>query len=56
MKTPNTIQSELNAIRLKLYEETKDLTPTEQTRRSNELGAKLAKQYGFVILSESDAS
>ena len=49
MKTPNTIEQEINRIRLKLYEETKDMTAEEHTRRSNELGRKLAAQYGFTI-------
>ena len=46
----NNIEAEIDRIRLKLYEETKDLTPAEHTRRSNELAEKLAKQYGFTIL------
>jgi hypothetical protein len=49
MKTPNTIEQEINRIRLEIYEETKNLTPEERTRRSNELGRKLAAQYGFTI-------
>lgn len=42
-------ETEINRIRVKLYEETKDLTPTEHTRRSNEQGQRLAAQYGFTI-------
>jgi len=45
----NNIEDEIDAIRLKLYEETKDLTREERTRRSNERGQKLAAQYGFTI-------
>ena len=45
----NDIEDEIDRIRIKLYEETKDLTPEEHTRRSNELGRKLAAQYGFKI-------
>ena len=48
MKKNNT-ETEINIIRLKLYEETKDLTPEEHTRRSNEKARKLAAQYGFTI-------
>ena len=49
MKTPNTIEQEINRIRLEIYEETKNLTSEERTRRSNERGQKLAAQYGFTI-------
>jgi len=49
MKKPNTIEQEINRIRLEIYEETKNLTPDERTRRSNERGQKLAAQYGFTI-------
>ena len=45
----NDIEDEIDRIRIKLYEETKDLTVEEHTRRSNELGQKLAAQYGFTI-------
>ena len=30
MKKPNTIEAELDAIRLKLYEQTKDMTTSER--------------------------
>ena len=43
------IEAEINKIRLELYEETKDLTKSERTRRSNEQGQRLAAQYGFKI-------
>ena len=42
-KTPDTIEQEVNAIRLKIYEETKDMTPaqlTEYYRKSGEASAK----------------
>ena len=42
-------EAEINRIRLELYEETKDLTPAERTRRSNEQGQRLAAEYGFKI-------
>ena len=45
----NSVETEINKIRIKLYEETKDLTPEEHTRRSNEKARKLASQYGFTI-------
>ena len=49
MKKMNRCEAEIDQIRLKLYEETKHLTKTEHTRRTNELAYKLAAQYGFTI-------
>ncbi len=48
------IEEEINQIRLQLYEETKDLTYEERTKRSNELGKRLAEQYGFKIATPAD--
>ena len=45
----NDIEDEIDRIRIKLYEETKDLTLEEHARRSNELAQKMAVQYGFKI-------
>ena len=42
-------ETEINRIRLEIYEETKNLTREERTRTSNERGQKLAAQYGFRI-------
>ena len=50
----NNPETEINKIRLKLYEETKDLTSEEHTRRSNEKAKKLAAQYGFIIRTPSE--
>jgi len=44
------IEEELDAIRIKLYEETKDLTIEERIKRTNELTQKLAEQYGFTVV------
>jgi len=49
LKAPNTIEQEINRIRLEIYEETKNMTVEERTRQSNERGQKLAAQYGFII-------
>ncbi len=42
-------EDELDAIRVKLYEETKDLTREENSKRLNEMGRKLAAEFGFKI-------
>jgi septin family protein len=49
----NRIEEELDAIRIKLYEEMKDLTPEEHTKKTNERLQKLAEQYGFTIVSSA---
>lgn len=49
MTKMNRCEAEIDAIRLKLYEETKHLTQEEQIKRINDKGQKLAAQYGFTI-------
>jgi hypothetical protein len=45
----NNIESEIDAIRDKIWEQTKHMTATERTDWFNERGQKLAAQYGFKI-------
>jgi len=45
----NRCEAEIDAIRLKLYEQTKHMTREEHTRWSNERGVRLSAQYGFKI-------
>jgi len=52
----NSCESEIDEIRLKLYDETKDLTIEEHTQRSNELTLKTAAKYGFKIGQPIDKS
>ena len=47
----NNTETEINRIRIKLYEETRDLTMPQRVKRSNELAEKLSKQYGFIVKS-----
>ena len=49
----NRCETEIDAIRLKLYEETKDLTREEDNKRLKELGQKLSIEYGFTIISST---
>jgi len=53
MKTPNTIEEEINRIRLQIYEEIKDLTTEQYVKRTNKIAEDLAKQYGFTIVSSA---
>jgi len=53
MKTPDTIEEEVNRIRLQIYEETKDLTSAQYVQRTNRIAAALAKQYGFHFAADA---
>lgn len=46
----NRCEAEIDAIRLELYEETKNLTREENNKRLEELGKTLSAQYGFTIV------
>ena len=43
-------EAEIDAIRVKLYEETKDLTREERIKRANDKSQKLAAQFGFAFI------
>ena len=49
MATMNRCEAEVDAIRIKLHEQTKHMTVSEHTRWSNERAQKLSAQYGFKI-------
>ena len=51
MRTPNTIEDEIDAIRLKIYEETKDMTCQEVSDYYRKSGESAAKKYGFKRVS-----
>ena len=53
MKTPNTIEQEINQIRLSIYEKTKDMTPTQLTEYYRKSGEASAKKYGFKIVASA---
>ena len=50
MARMNPCEAEIDEIRLKLYEETRNLTRDEQIRRTNEKTQNLANEYGFSVL------
>ena len=45
----DTIEEELNAIRLELYEEIKDMTPEEEVTYIRAQTAPIIKQYGLKV-------
>ena len=49
MRTMNRCEAEVDSIRDKLHEKTKNMTAAEHTHWSNERAQKLAVQYGFTI-------
>ena len=54
MKTYKTVEQEVNQIRLKIYEETKNLSPEQYTERVRKIGENAAKKYGFQRISSAD--
>ena len=53
MSVMNGCEAEIDAIRLALHEETKDLTMEEQIKRSRDNVRKLAAEYGFTIVESA---
>jgi len=49
MKAINEIERDINRIRLQIYEETKNMTPSQRAERVNRIGEAAAKKYGFKI-------
>jgi len=55
MKTISQIEREVNQIRLKIHEETKDLTPEQYKERLDRITEAAAKKYGFKIVASRPA-
>ena len=53
MKTYKSVEREVNLIRLKIYEETKNLTPEQYTEKVRKTGEKAAKKYGFQRVAKA---
>jgi hypothetical protein len=56
MKTANTIEQEVNKIRLQIYEKTKDMTPEQLTEYYKKSGEASSKKYGFKIITRAIGS
>ena len=50
MAKVNNIEAEVDAIRDKIYEETKHLSREEQNKRLQDRVQKAAAQFGFTII------
>ena len=53
MAKMNRCEAEIDAIRLRIYEETKELTREEQNKRLRDKTQRLAAQYGFKIVQSA---
>ena len=56
MKKPNTIEDEIDRIRLKIYEETKDLTVAQRMERRKKTVEATMKKFGlkFKLAYDTD--
>ena len=54
MKTPDTIEDEIDRIRLKIYEETKHMTPAQRVERTRRNAEATALKCGFKIVESAD--
>jgi hypothetical protein len=53
MKTPDTIEHEVNQIRLAIYEKTKDMTPAQLTEYYKKSTESTIKKYGFKVIASA---
>ncbi|MDR1872091.1 MAG: hypothetical protein LBS60_09290 [Deltaproteobacteria bacterium] len=49
MRKLNTVEDELNRIRVEIYEETKSMTTEELVEYFRKYGEEAAKKYGFTV-------
>ena len=55
MNKENLIEKDINKIRLKIYEKTKDMSPRQLTEYYQKSGETSAKKYGFKIVASAKA-
>jgi len=51
----SSFEEELDAIRLAIYEEIKNMTPEEEVAYFNEQAAPILKEYGLLTVDEIKA-
>jgi len=56
MKTISIVEQEVNQIRLRIYEETKNLMPEQNKKRLESVCAAAQKKYGFKRIARANAS
>jgi hypothetical protein len=47
---------EIHDIRLRIYEETKGLTPEERAERTNKVARDIAAEYGLTLVPSKQSS
>ena len=56
MNAISNVEREVNQIKLKIYEETKNLTSEQYKERLDKITKAAAKKYGFkIVLNTEDA-
>ena len=53
MKTISPIEQEINQIRLKIHEKTKDMTPAQVSEYYRQRTEATIKKYGFKVLASA---
>jgi hypothetical protein len=53
MRTMNTIEREINQIRLGIYERTKNMTPAQLTEYYKKDTDAVIKEYGFRVIASA---
>ena len=53
MKTISKVEQEVNQIRLKAYEKTKDMTPAQLCEYYRQSTETTIKKYGFKVISNA---
>jgi len=54
MKKPDTIEKDVNEIRLKIYEETKNMTLQQRKERLERITNPIIKKYGFKVIPNAE--
>jgi hypothetical protein len=54
MSKVSDIEMEVNRVRLKIYDETKNLTPAQYKQRLDKITETAARQYGFKVVASAD--
>jgi len=53
MRTPNTIEQEVDKIKLRIYRKTKDMTPSQLTEYYRKSTDPIIKKYGFKVVASA---
>ena len=49
----NTIEQDINRIRLEIFEETKGITPEQRVERTRKSTDETIKKYGFKVVEKA---